>query len=610
MILGSPSTAALLIMLLAVTASADPPPSRPIVIEGVRVFDGREVIDQATVIVRDGLIEAVGPALVIPDHAEIIDGAGKTLIPGLIDAHTHTFDPAALRQALAFGVTTELDMFTSAPFAAAMRSQQEAGNANDRADLFSAGTLATAPGGHGTQFGLPIPTITGPEQAEGFVADRLDEGSDYIKIVLEDGAVIGRELPTLDRETLDGLVAAAHRHEVLAVVHVHTKRLGREAIESGADGLVHVWIDQPIDEDFAALAADSGVFVTPTLSVLQSVTGNAGGAGLVDDPDLAPFLTPSDRQMLTTAFTNEAAHHLDFEVARAAVQGLHEAGVPILAGTDAPNPGTTHGASVHGELALLVAAGLTPVEALAAATSATADAFGLGDRGRIAPALRADLVLVDGDPTADIRRTRSIAAIWKGGERFDRSAFQAEVAAEAAAASASGARDAEAIADGIVSDFESGTATTAFGAGWAVSTDAIMGGTSTASFEVVADGDDSHAMKISGKVGDAGPPRFAGVIFSPGMRPLAPADLSDKAAVILRAKGDPGSYVVMLFSEARGFNPSTIEIEVDREWSASRIPLESFDGADGTGVLGLFIGAVEPGPFTIQIDDIAFEAAD
>jgi imidazolonepropionase-like amidohydrolase len=103
----------------------------------------------------------------------------------------------------------------------------------------------------------------------------------------------------------------------------------------------------------------------------------------------------------------------------------------VLAGTDAnyPGPGnahpllrafTGHGIALHHELALLTRAGLTPAEALAAATSVPAAIFGLTDRGRIAPGLRADLLLVDGDPSADITATRDIAAIWRGGTRLPR----------------------------------------------------------------------------------------------------------------------------------------------------------------------------------------------
>jgi imidazolonepropionase-like amidohydrolase len=102
------------------------------------------------------------------------------------------------------------------------------------------------------------------------------------------------------------------------------------------------------------------------------------------------------------------------------VRRLHRAGVTILAGTDASNPGTAHGPSIHEEMELLVRAGMTPSEAIAASTAKPAAFFGTADRGRIATGLRADLLLVDGDPTVDIKATRRIVGIWKNGYPVDR----------------------------------------------------------------------------------------------------------------------------------------------------------------------------------------------
>jgi imidazolonepropionase-like amidohydrolase len=106
--------------------------------------------------------------------------------------------------------------------------------------------------------------------------------------------------------------------------------------------------------------------------------------------------------------------------AQAAVAALHRAGVSILAGTDAPAPGIAHGLSLHHELELLVRCGLTPIEALASATSEPARAFGFHDRGRIVEGVRADVILVNGDPTANIQATRDIVGIWKLGVPYSR----------------------------------------------------------------------------------------------------------------------------------------------------------------------------------------------
>ncbi len=235
--------------------------------EKVRVFDGVRVIPSTTVIVRDGIISAVADDAVAPAGATVIDGRGKTLIPGLIDAHTHTFVPEHLRAGIVFGVTTELDMFTLASFAAARRSEQSADKADGRADLFSAGTLVTPPGGHGTEYGFPIPTVGTADQAAEFVAVRIAEGSDYIRLVYDDGAEIGRPWKTIDELTLAAVIRAARDRKKLAVVHVLAREFARRAIAHGADGLVHLFIDKPVDDAFVRLAVERKVFVIPTLTV-------------------------------------------------------------------------------------------------------------------------------------------------------------------------------------------------------------------------------------------------------------------------------------------------------------------------------------------------------
>jgi imidazolonepropionase-like amidohydrolase len=388
----------------------------------VRVFDGERVVPRVNVLVEAGRISALGD-LAIPDGVEVIEGAGRTLLPGLIDAHVHVWDASHLEQSLAFGVTTVLDMF----MLPAVAKQLRASDSLQRADFRSAGILATAPGGHGTQFGFAIPTLSRPEEAQAWVDARLAEGSDYIKIVYDDGRALGGRMPTLSRETLTALITAAHARGKLALVHIQDQAAALDAIGAGADGLVHMFRDRLPAPDLGKRLAANQAFLIPTLAVLRAIYGDPGG--IEDDPVLVPYLMPEARDNLRTRFRLRAKGPAEV-VPRAIVQ-LTAAGVPILCGSDAPNPATAFGATVHDELQLLVRAGLSPASALAAATAAPAQVFRLDDRGRVAPGLRADLLLVDGDPTVDITRTRHIVGIWREGRRFDRDAVRTRVAASA-----------------------------------------------------------------------------------------------------------------------------------------------------------------------------------
>ena len=383
-----------------------------------------------------------GPA---PAGALVVDAAGGTLLPGLIDAHVHT-TVESLRDALRFGVTTELEMMGHwSP-----QDRRDIAGDDDLADLRSAGMGITAPGGHpselmggpppgdtddapqadahghghGVQHGAPhefvMPSASTPQEAEAFVEQLVAGGSDYIKVMIEEGSVLAAPgLPMMTNQTLLAAVAAAHRHGKTVVAHALTLQATEQAVAAGVDGLAHLFLDRPHTPRIVDLIAAAGIFVTPCLTLNSSIMGGTGKQ-LADDPRVASRLGPRWLEVLRSSFNTYPQGDLDDVLAT--VAALHAAGVDLLAGTDVSMPvpslgGLAHGASVHHELQLLVAAGLTPAQALRAATATPARRLGLTDRGRIRPGARADLLLVDGDPTTDITTTLNIQHIWRRGTR-------------------------------------------------------------------------------------------------------------------------------------------------------------------------------------------------
>lgn len=389
----------------------------------VRVFDGAALLTDCTVVVRDTVIDTVEHNLAPPPEAAVIEGSNRlTLLPGLIDSHTHALGQA-LRQALRFGITTELDMANSPELVRDAKARQNTPDGRGIADIRSAGPAATVPGGHGTEYLPGAPTVTHPDSAAAFVEARVAEGSDYLKIHYRDGQLRARltgrrAVPVISKETMQAVAAAAHDHGRLALAHVATLQGTRDAIEAGLNGMAHVFLDAAPASDFGTYAADHDVFIIPTLAMAEQLTDPSRASLLADDPCLLPFLADEDLVLLRGFASSRAALLPDMSVPNAAVRMMANAGVPILAGSDAAFG--LHGAALHRELQLLCEAGLTPLESLTAATSAPARIFSLNDRGRVAPGLRADLLLVDGDPTKDIRTLGRIVGVWKQGSLVER----------------------------------------------------------------------------------------------------------------------------------------------------------------------------------------------
>lgn len=571
-------------------------------VQDVRVFDGTQAHEHRSVLLRDGVIADADFHGQAPAGSRVVPGAGRTLLPGLIDAHVHAFRHLDLP--LLFGVTTQVDMFTPVPVMREVTRAMAEGRNQGQADMFSAGTLVTAPGGHGTEFPVPIPTLENGGDAQAFVDARIAEGSHFIKVVMEEGFG-SHHFHSLDAQTVKAVIDAAHRRGKLAVVHISTLANARTALEAGADGLAHLFPGTQISREdadaLAQLARSKGAFVIPTFSVWESMAG-IKPRDVLDDPGMTALLDKEERAMLENGYSPVPNPAL-MNAPKAVTAALHRAGVRILAGTDAGNAGTQYGISLHHELARLVEAGLSPREALVAATDAPAAVFRLGKRGRIAAGYKADLVLVDGDPLQDINATRRIVEVWKDGESTAplRARQRERVAGES---SHPGSQPLALPSDGRISLLKDGKLASPFGTGWMPSDDRMAGGTSNVKLDVrpgVEAGGAVMAIEASVKAGFAYP--WAGVAFMPGAG-MQGADLSTAKTLRFRVRGDGRTYQVAMASAGIRI-PRTVPFDAGMDWHEVAIPFSAFTGVDPAAVSMIgFNAGPQPGDYRFEIADV------
>lgn len=351
------------------------------VIKNVKVFDGENTIENTSVKITGDKIEEVAPNIEITEELNIIDGRGKSLIPALSNAHVHAWSPQSLSQAAKAGVLNVMDMHGVENFQQSMRMLKDS---TDYARYFVAGYAATAPEGHGTQFGFPVPTLENPEDAKDFVKARIVSNVDYIKIIVEPYK------ETLSQETVAELVKEAHKADLKAVVHVSRLDDGIQVLEDNADALVHIWWDKPINKaKLENLVENKDFFIIPTLLTTLKAFERMG---------------------------EDSADYLSKEELLGEIKKLHEAKVPILSGTDPPNLNINYGTDLYEELFLFKEAGLSNIDILKTATSNVAKAFNLKEMGYLKKNYIADMLLIDGDPTENIEDIATIERIWKAGK--------------------------------------------------------------------------------------------------------------------------------------------------------------------------------------------------
>ncbi len=432
-------------------------------IRNVRVFTGDgKVIENGAVLVRDGKIaeiyEGSGPD---PEQmkAEVVEGQGKTLLPGLIDTHVHLAGPAGISTApedydpqktmprsaaalLYSGVTAARSVGDGLDASLKLRGQINSGSKLG-ARIFACGPMFTAEGGHGTEFVEHLPstikesvkaqmvrTPKTPDEARRQVRELKAAGVDCIKGILEAGWGDGMLFDRLDLLLVRSVAEEAHALHLPLAVHTGDARDVADAVEIGASSVEHgSWRDEIPDRLLDSMA-QQGVYLDPTLTVGEAYAQYFAGKADVLGNSLVQQVVPArilkgTRDFLASGKGSDTAKAELFqralEQARSNLLRAWKAGVPLVMGSDSGNPLVFHGPSLHHELQLWVQAGIPVEVALRAATVNAAKLLGAQNRiGAIRKGLEADLLLVDGNPLQDVSATERISLVVFRGERIRR----------------------------------------------------------------------------------------------------------------------------------------------------------------------------------------------
>jgi imidazolonepropionase-like amidohydrolase/ABC-type multidrug transport system permease subunit len=436
--------------------------SRTWLIHDARVFVGDgTVIEQGSVLIRNGMIAQVykGSA---PDakslNADVIEGAGKTLLPGLIDMHVHLGAPGISGERGAGPPDDNVDRELAAYLYSGVTAVKSMGDGIDSmlqhrttiasgdklgAELFTVGPMFTTEGGHGTEFLSYVPqqyreqasvqTIRmpkTPDEARAQVAELKMKGVDGIKAILDAGGG-STHFNRMDTAILKALVDAAHAANLPIMVHTGSAQDVADALAAGVDGIEHGAMRDAIPPELLTRMRDKGISYDPTLVALETIQAFIDGNTSPLDRSLVQQIVPADvlakgKQGLTSDGANAArdvlrGYPFRLDVATQNLAAANRAGVTLVAGTDSGNPMLVHGPAVHREMQLWVKAGVPAAAALQAATYNAAHMLKADGRiGLVQEGREANLLLVDGNPLEDISATERISTILFKGERVNR----------------------------------------------------------------------------------------------------------------------------------------------------------------------------------------------
>ncbi len=435
-------------------ASPEPPPPSGdfVLIQNGTLIDGTGAAPQAEtdLLIRNDRIEKVGRNLEAPMGGTVIDATGKYLVPGLIDAHAHLdgtmvfqlspeekqeivdHNPSAF---LYSGVTTVLNLISKPERIFGMRQAQRDGELV-APRIYATGGVFTPEGGWGTRHRGGLASA---EAAREQALDFVRQGTDGFKITIEDGLGRSGHSVEMPEDMLQAIAEVAHENDVSMFIHAINIEEYRRAVAVDPRAIVH-GLEDPIPEGDPLIAdlLEKKIFVVPTLSLWEAFVRMDGS---FEDPVLhatvpqflvANLQSPEYRAVEVEKFA--AVVKIDAEewartripVFMENVAKMHEAGIKIAVGTDAGGPAgfALQGYNTPWELDLLVQCGLTPMEALVAATRNGADTIGVLDElGTLEPGKFADVLILDADPLENIRNVRKFEVLIQGGKVLQRSQF-------------------------------------------------------------------------------------------------------------------------------------------------------------------------------------------
>lgn len=418
--------------------------NKPVVFEGARIIDGtgRPPLENAALVLDGSVIRAVGKkgSLRYPKGAEVVDVGGKTFIPALINLHGHLGLTRGLEQSaenytkqivlaqlekyLAYGVGTIVSLGSDQGLIYKLREVQ-------RTESLSGARLYTAGRGFGVPGGYPPRLANAPDrfrpqtvdEARNQVRELAAQRPDFVKIWVDDD--FGR-VPKMRSEIFQTVINEAHQYGLRVVAHMFYLEDAKALVEAGIDGLAHSIRDQAVDQHLINAMKASGVFLVPTLVRDESTFIFATGPAWLDDPFFQAGLEAGVLETLhSPSFINRFRLNPNLEKLRAAfelgkdnLKTLFGAGVKIGLGSDSGPPARFQGFFEHRELQLMVEAGLTPMQAIVAATGTAAEILRAGSEfGTLEPGKKADFLVLDANPLEDIRNTQRLSAVWQAGKR-------------------------------------------------------------------------------------------------------------------------------------------------------------------------------------------------